>query len=197
MNTRKLLITGFEPFGGENINSSWEAVSQLPEQIAQYHLTKLQIPTVFGIAAEKVLASAKKLHPDVILCIGQAKDRKAVTPEMIAINLRYATIPDNKGNQPYDEAIIENGPAAYFTTIPVRDIVTSIQSAGISADISYSAGTFVCNDLMYILLHELAESKTQVGFIHVPYLREKTKDGITSMPLEIIIRALEAAIRSI
>ena len=116
---KKLLITGFDPFGGETVNPSWEAVSRLPDVIGPYRLTKLQIPTVFGQAAERVLAAARLDAPDVILCVGQAGGREAVTPERIAINCMDARIPDNAGNQPAGEYVVPDGPAAYFATVPV------------------------------------------------------------------------------
>lgn len=117
---KNLLITGFEPFGGESINPSWEAVSRLPENIGEYQITKLLIPVVFGETAKYILEVANDLSPDVIISVGQAGGRNAITPEMVAINLRHASIPDNKGNQPQDTAIVQDGPAAYFTTLPVR-----------------------------------------------------------------------------
>lgn len=114
---KKLLMTGFDPFGGERVNPSWEAVSRLPQQIGEYQLTKLQIPTVFGKAAQAVLARAEELHPDAIVCVGQAGGRSAVTPEQVAINLRYAKIADNAGQQPQDMPVAPDGPAAYFATV--------------------------------------------------------------------------------
>ena len=117
---KKLLITGFDPFGGESINPAWEAVKLLPDAIGDYELTKLEIPTVFGIAAQTVIDKAEELNPDVIISAGQAGGRASVTPEMVGINLRFATLPDNMGAVPCDIPIIEGGPAAYFSTLPVR-----------------------------------------------------------------------------
>lgn len=191
---KKLLITGFDPFGGETVNPSWEAVRLLPEEIGACRLTKLQIPTVFGRAAETVLAAAEKLQPDVILCIGQAGGRSGVTPEVVAINLREARIPDNAGSQPADVSVVENGPAAYFATVPVRAMVKAVNDAGISAALSYSAGTFVCNDVLYSLLHHYHGTQTRVGFIHVPFLPEQAKENAPAMALEQIAAALAAAI---
>ena len=191
---KKLLITGFDPFGGETVNPSWEAVRLLPEEIGACRLTKLQIPTVFGRAAETVLAASEKLQPDVILCIGQAGGRSGVTPEVVAINLREARLPDNAGNQPTDVPVVENGPAAYFATVPVRAMVKAVNDAGISAALSYSAGTFVCNDVLYSLLHHYHGTQTRVGFIHVPFLPEQAKENVPAMPLEQMTAALTAAI---
>lgn len=197
MKNKRLLITGFEPFGGETINPSWEAVRQLPEQIGSYNLTKLQIPTVFGEAAEKILDKAALLQPDVILCIGQAGGRDRVTPEVIGINLRESRIPDNAGNQPVNVPVVEKGPTAYFSTVPVRDMAAAIEAAGIPSALSYSAGAFVCNDVLYTLLHHYQGTQTQVGFIHVPYQEEQAGEGSFSLPLAEIVRALSAAISSL
>ena len=191
---KKLLITGFDPFGGETVNPSWEAVRLLPEEIGACRLTKLQIPTVFGRAAETVLAASEKLQPDVILCIGQAGGRSGITPEVVGINLREARLPDNAGNQPADVSVVENGPAAYFATVPVRAMVKAVNDAGISAALSYSAGTFVCNDVLYSLLHHYHGTETKVGFVHVPFLPEQAKENVPTMALEQIAAALTAAI---
>ena len=191
---KKLLITGFDPFGGETVNPAWEAVKKLPDRITDYTLYKLEIPTVFGLAAETVLAKAAQTQPDLILCIGQAGGRAAVTPERIAVNIRDARIPDNAGNQPGGEQIAPDGPAAYFATVPVKEMATAIENAGIAATVSNSAGAFVCNDTLYSLLHHYAHTDVKVGFIHVPYLPEQ---GQPNMELEVITKALEAAIEAI
>lgn len=188
---QKLLITGFDPFGGEAINPAWEAVNTLPEQVGEYMLCKLQIPTVFGLAAEKILTFAEECNPNVILCIGQAGGRSAVTPERIAVNIRDGKIPDNAGFQPGGEPVVPDGPAAYFTTLPVADMVAAICTTGVPAMASNSAGAFVCNDTLYALLHHYNRTAVQVGFIHVPYLPEQ---GTPNLPLTDIVRALEAAI---
>lgn len=197
MEYKKLLITGFEPFGGEVLNASWEAVSRLPEEIAHYQLTKLQIPTVFGYAADKVLEAAGVLEPDVILCIGQAGGRMEVTPEVIGINLRESRMADNAGNQPVNVPVIEGGDAAYFSTVPVREMVREIKKAGIPASLSYTAGTFVCNDLLYTLLHHYHDTRTQVGFIHVPFILEQAGEKRFCLPLKDIVAALAAAVCAI
>jgi pyroglutamyl-peptidase len=192
---KKLLITGFEPFGGENINPSWEAVSLLPDRIGNYSLKKLRIPVVFGKAAETVLQTADSLAPDVILCVGQAGGRNAVTPELVGINLRYAAIPDNAGYQPQDEPILAGGQNAYFATVPVRKISAAIQAEGIPSQVSYSAGGYVCNDLLYTLLARFDGTNTQVGFIHIPYCSEQSKQP--SIPLCDAVKALTVAIENL
>lgn len=191
---KTLLITGFEPFGGEAINPSWEAVDRLPETIGLWRLEKLCIPVVFGLAGETVLARAAKLCPQAVICVGQAGGRTALTPELVAINLRHASIPDNAGSQPQDVPVAPEGPAAYFSTLPVRAMAKAAEAAGIKSAVSYSAGAYVCNDLLYTLLHRRPE--TPACFIHVPYLPEQAREGVPAMELETIVRGLGAMIEA-
>ena len=192
---KKLLITGFEPFGGEEINPSWEAVKCLPDEINGYSLSKLLIPVVFGEAAEAVIKAADGICPDVVLCIGQAGGRDAITPELVGINLRHASIPDNSGYQPMDEPIVQGGDDAYFSTLPVRRIAEAIRATQVPSRVSYSAGAYVCNDVLYSLLFHYKESKTRVGFIHIPYSTEQNKEP--SMNMSDIVKGLIAAIENI
>ena len=192
---KKLLITGFEPFGGEKINPSWEAVKALPGKINDYELIKLCLPVVFGEAAEIAVREAEKHSPDAILSIGQAGGRAAITPELVAINLRHAKIPDNKGNQPKDEPIIEGGAAAYFSTLPVRKMADAISSVGIESGLSYSAGAYVCNDLLYTILSHFDGTKTKAAFIHIPYCKEQDKEP--SMDMTEIIKGLTVLIENL
>lgn len=194
---KHLLITGFDPFGGETVNPSWEAVSALPDTIGQVAIHKLRIPTVFTAAPDAVLALADQLRPDAVLSVGQAGGRSGVTVEMVAINLRHARIPDNAGSQPQDEAIVPGGPAAYFATVPVRAMVSAVEAAGIPCAASYTAGTFVCNEVLYTLLHRFAGSQARAGFIHLPYLPQQAKAGQPSMAPGDMARALEAAIEAL
>ena len=196
-NENTILVTGFDPFGGETINPAWEAVSRLPDEIGACRVEKLCVPTVFGEAGRVALDRAARVNPQAVLCVGQAGGRSAVTPEMVAINLRHASIPDNAGNRPQDEPVVPGGPAAYFATLPVRAIARRISEAGIQAAVSYSAGAFVCNDLMYTVLHHFAGTGVRAGFIHVPFLPEQAKNSAPSMPLDMIVRALEEAIDEI
>ena len=191
---KTLLITGFDPFGGEKINPSWETVKRLPDEIGIYRLHKLQIPTRFGGAAEKVLETARAIAPDVIISVGQAGGRKGITPEVVAINLREASIPDNAGQQPADIPVIADGPAAYFSTLPVRRMVESIKAAGIPAQLSFSAGAFVCNDVMYTLLHHFQGTQVKCGFIHVPFLPEQARENVPSLSLDEMVKGIAAAI---
>ena len=190
---KKLLITGFDPFGGAAVNPSWLAVEQLPGRVGDFEIQKRMIPTVFGAAAEAVLEEAEKVQLDVILCVGQAGGREAVTPERIAVNIRDARIADNAGNQPRGEFVVPEGPAAYFATVPVEKMAEGIRQAGIPATVSNSAGAFVCNDVLYTLLHHYHGTQTIVGFIHVPYLPEQ---GSPAMELERITSALRLAIEA-
>lgn len=193
---KKLLITGFEPFGGEKINPSWEAVKLLPDEIGDFELIKAEIPVVFGKAAEKVIALAEESGVDAVICVGQAGGRASVTPEMVAINLRFASIADNEGNQPKDEPCVPGGENAYFSTLPVRRMADSVKETGIPCSVSYSAGTYVCNDLIYHVLRHFSESAVRACFIHVPFIPEQTSDK-PSLPPDDIAGALETAIKAI
>ena len=190
---KKLLITGFDPFDGETVNPAWEAVKLLPDKIGDFALCKLEIPTVFGRGAQLALDAAAEIQPDVILCIGQAGTRSAVTPERIGVNIRDARIPDNAGNMPQGQRIVPDGPAAYFTTVNVEAMARAAADLGIPAVVSNSAGAFVCNDVLFTLLYRFHSSDTKVGFIHVPWLPEQ---GSPSLPLEQTAAALTAMIRA-
>ena len=192
---KRILVTGFDPFGGQPVNPAREAVLRLPDTVGGYEITKLEIPTVFGLAAETVLQAASELQPHAILCVGQAGGRAAVTPEVVAINLREASIPDNAGNIPVNTPVVENAPAAYFATLPVRDMVRAVKERGIPCALSYTAGTFVCNDLLYTLLHHYRDTDVRVGFVHIPYLPEQAGEGVPSMELDTVVEALTAMIR--
>ena len=197
----KLLLTAFEPFGGETINPAQEAVKLLPEPLGSVTIVKCDVPTVFGKSVE-IVTDAIALHrPDAVLCIGQAGGRGSLTPERVAINLDDASIPDNAGNQPVDRIICSNGPSAYFSTLPVKAMVSAIRDAGLPANISYTAGTYVCNHLMYSVLYTLEKNYPGVrgGFLHVPFIPSQVKEGtsIPSMPLGDIVKGIEAAIRAI
>lgn len=197
----KVLITGFDPFGGETINPAIEAVKLLPDQIENASIIKLEIPTVFMKSYEHLKDGMDKHQPDVVLCIGQAGGRSNITVERVAINIMDASIKDNDGNAPIDEPIVSGGPAAYFTNLPIKAIVETLRNEGIPASVSNSAGTFVCNQIMYTALHEvhLRENGVRAGFIHIPYLPEQvvSKPGVASMALNDISKGLELAIRAI
>ena len=189
-----LLITGFAPFDGQTVNPSWEAVQALAGTVGKYRLEKRLIPVEYGTAAQQVLAYAGQFQPEVILCIGQAGGRSDVTPEVIGINLREAAIADNAGLLCQGCPIDPEGPAAYFSTVPVRKMVQAVKDAGFPARLSYSAGAYVCNDVLYTLLRTLRDTPIQIGFIHVPFLPQQ---GTPNMELDQITRALTAAIEGL
>ncbi len=191
---KKLLITGFDPFGGQSVNPAREAVMRLPDVIGEWELTKIEIPTVFGLAAQTVLHKAKQLEPDAILCVGQAGGRAAVTPEVYGINLKHARIADNEGFMPRCVPIVSGAQASYRATLPVQEMVSAVRKIGLPCALSYSAGRFVCNDLLYSLLHQYRETDIQVGFVHIPYLPEQAGQGVASLALEDSVRALYAMI---
>ena len=191
---KKLLISGFDPFGGEAINPSFEAVKLLPEVIGEYELERIELPTVFGRAADIMIEKVKEIRPDAVICVGQAGGRRGITPEVIGINLREASITDNAGAQPKNVPIRTSAPDGIFSTLPVREMVEAIKAQELPASLSFSAGAFVCNDLLYSLLYEFRETDIKIGFIHVPYLPEQAKEGVPSMALDDIVRGLRAAI---
>lgn len=191
---KRILVTGFDPFGGETINPAREAVMRLPDVICNCEIAKLEVPTVFGLAAETVLGVAQALCPDAIICVGQAGGRSAVTPEVVGINLREASLPDNAGHRPMNTPVVRGAPTAYFATLPVRDMVAAAKAKGIPCQLSYSAGTFVCNDLLYTLLHAYRDTDVKVGFVHIPYLPEQAGEGVPSMVIETAVEALTVMI---
>ena len=198
----KILVTGFDPFGGSSVNPAFEAVKLLPEEICGAEIIKIEIPTVYGKDGEVVAAAVAEHEPDVVLCVGQAGGRSGMTVEKVAINLMEARIPDNEGNQPYDQPVYEDGENAYFAKLPVKAMVGRMRERGIPARISYTAGTFVCNDIMYRVLYMIDKKYPDMlgGFVHVPYLPEQVldlPDGTPSMSAEMIAEALCAGIEAI
>jgi len=164
----KIIITCFEPFGGADFNASAAVTAEIPEILAGIPTEKMTLPVEFGRAADIAVKKARGECASLLVCFGEAGGRKNVTPELMAINLQYASIPDNAGNSPCDEAIVPGGAAAYFTSFPARRLALSIKEAGVPCMLSYSAGAYVCNDLYYRLLREFEGSDTRVIFIHVP-----------------------------
>ena len=197
MNVKNLLITGFDPFGGAGMNPSWEAVRCLPDKIGEWQLTKIEVPTVFDVAAKTVINVASDLQPEVILCIGQAGGRNSITPEVYGVNLRHARIADNAGNRPLAQPIVRGAQAAYATTLPVHDMVRAVRAVGLPSKLSYSAGRFVCNDLLFTLLYEYSGTNTKVGFIHVPYMPEQAEPCQPSMTIDAVVKAISAAVSAI
>lgn len=197
----KILITAFDPFGGESVNPALEAVKAMKDEIAGAQIVKLEIPTVFGKSVEKIHETILKEKPDVVLSIGQAGGRFGVTPERVAINVDDARIPDNEGKQMVDTPIFPDGEAAYFTSLPVKAMVEAIKAKGLPSSLSNSAGTFVCNHVMYGVLYYIHKEFPQIrgGFIHVPFITNQVvaKPNVPSMALGDITLALEAAVEAI
>ena len=193
----KIIVTGFDPFGGEKINPSIECVKALPD-IEGVELIRLELPTVFKESAKRLNEVINDVKPDAVLSVGQAGGRAGITMERIAINVDDARIPDNISQQPIDEVIQLDGEAAYFTTLPIKRIVKAIREAGISAEVSNSAGTFVCNHIMYQALFAAtkADKPFKAGFMHIPFIPEQTTDK-PSLPLEESTKAVQIAIETI
>ncbi|MBR0522345.1 MAG: pyroglutamyl-peptidase I [Firmicutes bacterium] len=197
----KILLTGFEPFGGEPVNPALESVklAKAPEGV---ELVKLEVPCLFEKCIQVVMDAVRREKPDAVLCVGQAGGRDKVTPERVAINVMDARIADNGGYKPSDVCIREDGPAAYFATLPVKAMTAAINEAGVPTALSNTAGTFCCNDVMYGVLHEITKEGLPVkaGFMHVPCIPEQLprfKEGTPALPLEDIARAVEAALKAI
>ena len=197
----KILVTGFDPFGGEPINPAIESVKRLPDNIAGAEIIKLEIPTVRKKSLEKIEEAINEHNPDIILSIGQAGGRFDISIERVGINLDDFRIPDNEGNQTIDEPIFPDGENSYFVKLPVKAMVQNVQKNNIPASVSYTAGTFVCNHVLYGVLY-LIEKKyngKKSGFIHIPFLPEQVVDkrNTPSMELSTIVKGLTAAIEAI
>ena len=198
----KILVTGFDPFGGETVNPAYEAVKMLPEQIAGAEIIKLEIPTVFSKSSVAVEEGIQKYNPDIVINVGQAGGRSHITIEQVAINLADARIPDNAGEQPLNEALQPDGDTAYFATVPIRAMVKHVQEHGLPCSISYTAGTYVCNCVMYNVLYMIQKKYPNIkaGFIHVPFATSQLigKPATTpGMSLDEIEKSLEYAIEAV
>lgn len=192
---KTVLVTAFEPFDGEAINPSWEAVNRLQEwDFAGAHVVTCQLACVFDLALTQLNAALDQHQPDCVIAVGQAGGRAEITVERVAININDARIPDNHGQQPIDSAVIPGGPAAYFATLPIKALVNALRENGIPASVSHTAGTFVCNHVMYGLLHRLVQQVKPVkgGFVHIPYAPQQAArhPGEPSMPIDMVTQAL-------
>jgi pyroglutamyl-peptidase len=191
-----VLVTGFDPFGGASINPSWMAVQALHgRQVGGHRIVGAQLPTVFGHSLEVLRDLLHRHRPDLVICTGQAGGRAALSLERVAINVNDARIADNTGEQPVDTPVIAGGPAAYFTNLPIKAMLATLLAEGINAEVSQTAGTFVCNHVFYGLMYELATRKelshTRGGFVHVPWLQAQ---GQPSMRLDEIVQGLKLAV---
>ncbi|GGP35719.1 pyroglutamyl-peptidase I [Saccharothrix coeruleofusca] len=198
MNNSVVLLTGFEPFGGETTNPSWDAVRALADR--DDGLRAVLLPCEFGSSLEVLRAAVAEHRPALVVATGLAGGRAGVTPERVAVNLDDARIPDNAGAQPIDVPVVPDGPAAYFTGLPVKACVAAVAAAGIPTSVSYTAGTFVCNHVFYGLMHLLATEHPGVrgGFVHVPYAPEQVADrpDVPGLPLATTVDALEIIVRT-
>ncbi|OOG63230.1 pyroglutamyl-peptidase I [Rhodanobacter sp. B04] len=196
----RILLTGFDPFGGESINPSWEAVRALHgKRIGGHRIVALQLPTEFAGSLRKLKAAVRELAPTILLGVGQAGGRAQLSIERVAINLQDARIPDNAGAQPIDEPVIAGAPAAYFSTLPIKAMLAALHAQGLPAEISNSAGTYVCNHIAYAMLHLAAMKRSvRAGFIHIPYLpaQAAARRGAASMALDDVVHGLEVALRT-
>ncbi len=198
--SRCVLLTGFTPFGGERINPSWEAVRQLDgARIDGHHVIARQLPTAFGTSLQTLHEALHSCDPALVIAVGLAGGRAQVSLERVAINLVDARIADNQGAQPIDTRVIDDGPDAFFATLPLKSMLQALRRDGIPASISYSAGTYVCNYAFYALMHALRASPTVIGgFVHVPYLPQQAAGhpDAPSMSLQTMVRALEIMVRN-
>jgi len=194
----KLLLTGFTPFGSESINPSYEALKRIENKNELVEVKIAEIPTVFNESIEKLEETISSFKPDVVLCVGQAGGRYSISFERVAINVDDARIKDNNGNQPVDEKIIASGENAYFANLPIKSMVKTLRDHKIPAEVSNTAGTFVCNHLMYGLMHliENSEKDMKGGFIHVPFIHDQVmnKRNQPSLSIETITKAFEILI---
>lgn len=198
-NALKALVTGFDAFGGDAINPSYEAVRRLPPRIGKLDVVSAQLPTAFARAARTLRALIARERPHIVLCTGLAAEREALSIERVAVNLCHARIPDNDGRQPMDKPVVARGPAAYFSTLPVLKTVQALAHAGVRAEMSMSAGTFVCNHVFYCLMHAAAGQRganriLRAGFVHVPALPpEDSERALADMVrgLEIVLRVAQ------
>jgi len=198
----RILITGFDPFGNEPINPAFEAVKLLPDTIAGAEIIKLEIPTVFNKCDVVVEEAVVKYSPDVVLSIGQAGGRFDISVERVAINIADGRIPDNDGYQPIDQPIRKDGPSAYFASVPVKAMAEKIRGKGVPASVSYTAGSYVCNFIMYCVLHSIATKYPNMrsGFIHVPFMPSQgigKPVNTPTMAIETIATAIAAAVEAI
>jgi pyroglutamyl-peptidase len=194
-----VLLTGFESFAGESVNPSWDAVSQLHgRRIAGHRIVARRLPVAFGASLKVLRAAIRETKPRLVLCVGQAGGRATISIERVAINVDDARIPDNAGACPIDTAIVADGPAAYFSSLPIKAMLAALRAADIPAEVSQTAGTYVCNHVFYGLMHVLrARRGIRAGFVHVPYSPQQASrhHGAPSLPVDVMTEALRIAVR--
>ena len=189
-----VLLTGFEPFGGETTNPSWSTVQEVARTWSgPENVVAVELPVDFAAVDRALLDALERVRPDLVICVGQAGGTATLAVERIAINVDDARIPDNHGSQPIDESIVADGPAAYFSTLPIKAAVAELDRLGVAAIVSQTAGTYTCNHVFYRLMHTLEGTDVRGGFVHVPFAPEQTVDTTTaSMPIETMVRGLTA-----
>jgi pyroglutamyl-peptidase len=188
----KVLVTGFDPFGGERVNASLEAVRRLPARIGALEIATATLPTSYSRSLPALEAAIARARPELVLCVGQAGERAALCVERVAVNIQDARIPDNDGAQPADTPVVAGGPAAYLATLPVRAVIAALRAEALPAELSMSAGTFVCNHVFYGLMHLAATRRHAFrgGFLHVPCLPQQAPAGAPTLALEEIARGI-------
>jgi pyroglutamyl-peptidase len=197
---RVVLLTGFAPFGGEIVNPSWQAARMLHgRKIAGHRIVSRQLPVEFGASLKELRAAIRETTPSLVLCVGQAGGRASMSLERVAINVDDARIPDNAGARPIDVEVVAGGPAAYFTGLPIKAMLAALREAGIPAEVSQTAGTYVCNHVFYGLMHTLRNRKVRGGFVHIPYSPEQAAHhpGAPSLPVETASHGLRIALRAV
>ena len=189
-----VLLTGFEPFGGETTNPSWSTVQEVARTWSgPENVVAVELPVDFAAVDRALLDALERVRPDLVICVGQAGGTATLAVERIAINVDDARIPDNHGSQPIDEPIVADGPAAYFSTLPIKAAVAELDRLGVAAVVSQTAGTYTCNHVFYRLMHTLEGTDVRGGFVHVPFAPEQTVGTTTaSMPIETMVRGLTA-----
>lgn len=194
-----VLLTGFEPFGGETGNPSWDAVHALEgARIAAHRVATRCLPVEFGASLEALRQAIREFEPALVLCVGQAGGRAQLSLERIAINVDDARIADNAGARPIDTPVAADGPAAYFSDLPIKAMLAAMRDAGIPAEVSQTAGTYVCNHVFYGLMHALRDAPgVRGGFIHIPYspAQAASHPGAPSLPVATVSEGLRVALR--
>ena len=195
----RILVTGFEPFGGQSLNPSWEVARALHGlQLQGAQVVAVQLPCVFAQALPALQQALMQHTPDIVLALGQAEGRCDLSVERIAINVMDARIPDNAGAQPIDVPVIAGGPASYFSTLPIKSLVAGLRASGFPASVSQTAGTFVCNQVFYALQHTLAGQGVHSGFVHLPLLPEQAAHwpgpSLPSWPVGLQLAAVKQAL---
>ncbi len=194
----RVLLTGFEPFGGERVNPSWQAVWRLAAAPPDgCETTAVQLPCAFGDSLQALRTAVERTAPEVVVCVGQAGGRADLTVERVAVNVNDAAIPDNAGRQPIDAPVVDWGPVGYFATLPVKACVAGARAAGVPASVSQTAGTYVCNHVFYGLMHLIATERPALrgGFVHIPYAPEQVLDrALPSMSVTLAVEGLRAVV---